>query len=193
MSDKSLIIASKLNSLGITSEYGKTPIDEIEKFEENIGAKLPPEYKEFLHSFGVLNFNDVDIAFYPSINDVEEKLSMVSFYGFSEDSNDLRLITNRYKDRIPSDLIPMVELPGGDQLCIGVSSKTFGKVYYWNHDKEKSQMDSIEDMWLPVVLIFNSFADLIMSFQVLEEDVTVRSSVVKSIKMSDKFLSRLKK
>lgn len=193
MNNNSLKIENKLSLLGITSKYGGDPIIEVEKIEETIGLTLPIEYKEFLHKFGTLNFNDTEVAFYPANTVDEEPLTIVNFYGLNGDNYDLKLIINRYTDRIPNDLIPIAECPGGDQLCIGVNNKAFGKIYYWNHNKEKLQVNTIEEMWEPVTLIYNSFFDLIMSSQELKENKDFDNSTIENIKISDKFLSRFKK
>lgn len=186
-------IENKLSVLGITSKYGENPIIEVEKIEEAIGLTLPFEYKEFLHKFGTLNFNDTEVAFYPANTFDEEPLTIVNFYGLNEDNYDLKLIINRYTDRISNDLIPIAECPGGDQLCIGINNKVSGKIYYWNHNKEKLKVNTIEEMWEPVTLIYNSFFDLIMSSQELKENKDFDNSTIEHIKISDKFLSRFKK
>lgn len=193
MNNNSLKIENKLSLLGVTSKYGNNPIREVEKVEETIGLTLPNEYKEFLHKFGTLNFNDNEVGFYPSNTVDEEPLTIVNFYGLNKDNFDLKLIINRYTDRIPDDLIPIAECPGGDQLCVGINNKAFGKIYYWDHNKEKLQVNTIEEMWEPVTLIYNSFFDLIMSSQELKENKDFDDSTIENIKISDKFLSRLKK
>lgn len=143
--------------------------------------------------FGTLNFNDTEVVFYPANTVDEETLTVVNFYGLNGDNFDLKLIINRYKDRIPNDLIPIAECPGGDQLCIGINNKAFGKIYYWDHNKEKIQVNTIEEMWGPVTIIYNTFFDLITSSQELKENKNFDDSTIENIKVSDKFLSRFKK
>lgn len=193
MNNNSLKIESKLSLLGITSKYGRNQIREIEKFEETIGLTLPIEYKEFLHKFGTLNFNDTEVTFYSANIVDEEPLTIVNFYGLNGDNYDLKLIINRYTDRIPNDLIPIAECSGGDQLCIGINNKAFGKIYYWDHNKEKLQVNTIKDISEPVTLIYNSFFDLIMSSQKLKENKDFDDSTIENIKVSEKFLLRFKK
>ena len=193
MNNNSLKIENKLSLLGITSKYGENPIREIEKIEETIDLTLPFEYKEFLHMFGTLNFNDTEVAFYPANTVDEETLTIVNFYGLNGDNYDLKLIINRYRGRIPNDLIPIAECPGGDQLCIGINNKAFGKIYYWDHNKEKLVLNTIEEMWEPVTIIYHSFFDLIMSSQELKENENFDDSTIENIQVSNKFLSRFKK
>ena len=193
MNNNSLKIENKISLLGITSKYAENPIREVEKIEETIGLTLPIEYKEFLHKFGTLNFNDTEVVFYPANIVDEEPLTIVNFYGLNGDNYDLKLIINRYTDRIPNDLIPIAECPGGDQLCIGINNKAFGKIYYWDHNKEKLQVNTIEEMWEPVTLIYYSFFDLIMSSQELKENKDFDEPTIENIIVSDKFLSRFNK
>ena len=107
--------------------------------------------------FGTLNFNVTEVVFYPANTVDEETFTIVNFYSLNGDNFDLKLIINRYKGRIPNDLIPIAECPGDDQLCIGINNKAFGKIYYWDHNKEKIQVNTIEEMWEPVTLIYNTF------------------------------------
>ena len=193
MNNKSLEIENKLSLLGITSKYGENQIGEVEKIEETIGLTLPIEYKEFLHMFGTLNFNDTEVVFNPTNTVDKEPFTIVNFYGLNADNFDLKLIIIRYKGRIPDDLIPIAECPGGDQICIGINNKAYGKIYYWDHNKEKIQVNTIEEMWEPVTLIYNTFFDLITSSQELIENKSFDDSTIENIKVSDKFLSRLKK
>ena len=107
--------------------------------------------------FGTLNLNVTEVVFYPANTVDEETFTIVNFYSLNGDNFDLKLIINRYKGRIPNNLIPIAECPGDDQLCIGINNKAFGKIYYWDHNKEKIQVNTIEEMWEPVTLIYNIF------------------------------------
>ncbi|EIT87220.1 hypothetical protein A374_01349 [Fictibacillus macauensis ZFHKF-1] len=134
-----------------------------------------------------LNFNDTEVAFYPANTVDQEPLTIVNFYGLTGDNYDIKLIINRYTDRIPDDLMPIAECPGGDQLCVGINNKAFGKIYYW---EEKLQVNTLEEMWEPVTLIYNSFFDLIMSFEELKKNKDFADSTIENIKVSNIFLSR---
>jgi len=187
-------IENKLSQLGITSKYGSNTIKDLEKIEEALSFTLPIEYKEFLYLYGTLNFNDIEIAFSSLDTSNEEPLTIVNFYGLNgNDYDNLKLIINQYTDRIPDDLIPIAECPGGDQICIGINNKAFGKIYFWDHNKEKLHVNTTEEMWEPVTLIYNTFLELIMSSQELKEDEDFDDSIVENIKVSDKFLSRFNK
>jgi len=54
-------------------------------------------------------------------------------------------------------------------------------------------VNTIEEMWEPVTLIYDSFFDLIMSSEELKENTDFDDSAIENIKVSEKFLSRFKK
>lgn len=190
LSGNSLEIINKLSLLGITSKYGENPIRMIETFEATIEGALPKDYKEFLCKFGTLNFDNAEVVFCP---ENEDPLSVVNFYGLNGDNYDLQLIINRYADRIPNELIPIAECPGGDQLCIGINNKVFGEIYYWDHNREYIQVNTSEEWWRPLTLFFNTFFDLIISSQGLKEDKGCNDSTIENISVSENFLARFKK
>ncbi len=191
--NNSFEIENKLIQLGIKSKYEKNRISEVEELEEILGVSFPYEYKEFLQKFGTLELNNTEIGFYQPKNIDEESITIVNFYGLNQDHFDLESVINRYTDRIPNELIPIAECPGGDQLCIGINNNSINKIYYWDHNKEKVQISMIEDMWEPVTLIYDSFFDFIMSSHELKEDEDLGDTKIENIKVSDKFLSRFKK
>ncbi|KMK90999.1 SMI1/KNR4 family protein [Rossellomorea marisflavi] len=187
-------IDDKLRLLGMTSKYELNPIDSI---KEAILSPLPLpfDYKDFLIKYSPLNFYDAAIHLIPSLskNTIDEPLSLINFYGFSPGTSNLLTVMKRYRDRIPEDMIPIAECPGGDQICIGTGNEVFGKIYYWNHDKEKLHVNSQEDMWGPVTLIYPSFYDLIMSIQRVEDTEDMENPTIVEMKISDAFLARIKK
>lgn len=186
-------IDDKLRLLGMTSIYELNPIDSI-KEAKLFPLPLPLDYKDFLIKYGPLNY-DAAIHLIPSLskNTFDEPLSLINFYGFSPGTSNLLTIMKRYRDRIPEDMIPIAECPGGNQICIGTGNEVFGKIYYWDHDKEKLHVNSQEDIWGPVTLIHPSFYDLIMSVQKVEETEDTENPTIVEMKISDAFLARIKK
>lgn len=177
----------------MTSKYELNPIDSI-KEAKLFPLPLPLDYKDFLIKYGPLNY-DAAIHLIPSLskNTIDEPLSLINFYGFSPGTSNLLTIMKRYRDRIPGELIPIAECPGGDQICIGTGNEVFGKIYYWDHDKEKLHVNSQEDIWGPVTLIHPSFYDLIMSVQKVEETEATENPTIVEMKISDAFLARIRK
>ncbi|UTE73384.1 SMI1/KNR4 family protein [Rossellomorea marisflavi] len=186
-------IDDKLRLLGMTSKYELNPIDSI-KGANLLPFSLPLDYKDFLIKYSPLNY-DAAIHLIPSLskNTFDEPLSLINFYGFSPGTSNLLTVMKRYRDRIPGELIPIAECPGGDQICIGTGNEVFGKIYYWDHDKEKLHVNSQEDIWGPVTLIHPSFYDLIMSVQKVEETEATENPTIVEMKISDAFLARIRK
>lgn len=131
-----------------------------------------------------------EVSTIKEVERLEESITIVNFYGLSQEHFDF---INCYTDRTPNELIPIAECPGGNQLCIGINNNSLNKIYYWDHNKEKMQISTIEDMWEPVTLIYDSFFDFIMSSEELKEDEDLGDTRIENIKVSDKFLSRFKK
>lgn len=184
-------IDDKLRLLGMTSKYELNPIDSI-KEAKLFPLPLPLDYKDFLIKYCPLNFYDAAIHLIPTLS-IDEPLSLINFYGFSPGTSNLLTVMKRYRDRIPGELVPIAECPGGDQICLGTGNEVFGKIYYWDHDKEKMHVNSQEDMWGPVTLLHPSFYDLIMSVQKVEETEDTENPTIVEMKISDAFLARIKK
>lgn len=186
-------IERKLKEMSITSKYSQRSEQQVVKIEQKYGFSLPLDYRQFLINYGTLNFAE-DIVFLPieKLPDSSEDgyESIINFYGLENDHNDLKRLIERYNGRIPEDIIPIAECPGGNQLCISMNNDFRGKIYFWDHEKEKAQINSLEDLWKNIYLISNSFNELIMSFKIREED-NLDSSKITEIKMNDKFLARL--
>ncbi|MCG7336901.1 SMI1/KNR4 family protein [Sporosarcina sp. ACRSM] len=187
--------SKRLSELGISSKYGCHSEQEIQELEVEMGVTLPSEYKNFLQRFGTLDFDDQEIIFYPAKHlvthvDIEAR-TFVNFYGLENDDYDVRVLKARYEGRLPDEVIPIAECPGGDQLCIGVKKETIGKIYHWDHHQETMHASSEKELWQALVLLHNNFKDFIMSFEKQEGVDPLEDSMIEEIKVSDKFLSRL--
>lgn len=185
------LIEEKLTKLGVTSKYAHNQTEEITKLK--ISEILPKDYKEFLFNFGTLDFKNNEIIICPPNSVEKEPISFINFYGLNIGNHNLNTIIRRYQNRIPSDLIPIAECPGGDQICIGIAGNALGEIYHWNHEKEKLHLNSPKEIWEPLTLLFTSFYQLIMSLKKIEETEDINDSSIVKINISDKFLSRLKK
>lgn len=195
-------IKNKLTTLGIPGKETEFPKDILSDFfinAERLSALLPNEYINFLFEFGTLDIHDKEIMiripkeFKKSCN--EYSMGFVNFYGLQNNNFNFNLLIERYKYRIPKELIPIGECPGGDQLCMGIKNKSYGKIYFWEHNKERADMEFETETWEPVNLLFSSFKELILNLeeQPIEENKVFDESIIEKIVISEKFLSRLKK
>ncbi len=66
------------------------------------------------------------------------------FYGTSnKEYCDLICTYEVYKDRIPSNCVPIATDDFGNQFCISLRTDTYEKIYFWDHetmDKVASKM-----------------------------------------------------
>lgn len=179
----------KFKELGITSKSGIQPEYLVGKLEEEYSVRLPSLYRFFLVNYGSLNFS-CDITY----NSVEQHPSMgdrsiVNFYELQENANGIKESIDCYLGRLPENLIPIAECPGGDQLCIGIRDVE-DKVYFWNHDQEM-MFPSIDELWNNIYLVADSFLDFIVSFKIIEHEEGTESNLsgikMSEIRMSDKF------
>ena len=129
---------------------------EVSKIEKEIHNQLPKEYRDFFLKcrFPVEFDNMIQIRVDPSIPGAGGGwLPFGDFYSLKNDSNyNILENVNCYSGRIPENLLPIADSPGGNQLCIGVRGSEKGKVYYWDHDYE-----SEDDIYF----LANSFTEFI--------------------------------
>jgi hypothetical protein len=118
----------KLAELGIEPMRGEAfePFskENIAHLQEKVGASLPDAYKQFLAAYGHSMFS-VEINCTPQ----GDPLYFGWFYGFDE----LVDAIDTYREVLPETIIPIGDDGGGNQFCLGVSGKDFGKVYFHNH------------------------------------------------------------
>ena len=114
-----------------SNRYGEIRLALLERFEKEIGAKLPEQYREFLicHNGG----KPVPSDFVISRRQGED--SVKQFYGLNNGPTYQRLNENYelYVDRIPSYVIPIGSDNFGNNICIGINGKNKGKVFFSNY------------------------------------------------------------
>ena len=85
------------------------------------------------------------------------------FYGTTSESySNIEDVYECFNGRMPNNCIPIAEAEGRNLVCISLNSKTYGKLYFWDHeamdvDEGEECKYSIEDMQL----IANSFDELL--------------------------------
>lgn len=115
------------------------------KLEQKLTLALPEQYREYLMNFDEVFF-DNEIEFTPieanPWTTSEGKQSFDEFYGL----DDLYKHLDLYQDRMPNDLIPIGECPGGNLICLGVKGSILDKVYFWDHENEYTARVMIEEV-----------------------------------------------
>ncbi|HLK57118.1 MAG TPA: SMI1/KNR4 family protein [Chthonomonadaceae bacterium] len=108
---------------------------QLESVENQFGFRFPKAYREFLQTY---NGGRPEKGHFSFLRDgIEFGVLVDWFLGIHEKENDNLLKYYRiYKDRIPSDLLPIAHTPGGNLICLAWKGNTFGKIFYWDHDGE---------------------------------------------------------
>jgi hypothetical protein len=116
-------------------EHSKNPLSEaeIEKFEKEIGHRLPSQYRDFLlrHNGG---WPSPCVFVLPDGRKVA--LSYFLFLNASdgETYGDLRSNSLTFSGRVPNDLLPIANC--ASLLCIGLYGENEGQIFYWDQEAE---------------------------------------------------------
>lgn len=116
------------NKLGFLSE------EALRRFEFEIGALLPEQFREFLlkHNGGKPVPSDFKIS------DNEGNSCLHHVYGLHDGPDYSNIASNHrvFKGRIPNELLAIADDPFGNQICIGIKKKYLGRIYFWDHEEE---------------------------------------------------------
>jgi len=150
-----------MNNLTLTMEmYSRLKtitVADVEKLEEQLGTKLPNEYKHFLLSTsGGQPLNNVFRKF--ESEKVIQEFPVDIFFGIDDNEIAGDIFSNRavFSDRIPSDLLTIGSDGIGNMICIGIGSDNNGKIYIW-YDKERELNEPI--LYRDIKLIAKDFSD----------------------------------
>ncbi len=122
------MLISKFDTSGVS--------EKISQLEERYAINLPPQYKMFLLKY---NGGLTPETFFKA-NKVESDVR--AFYGignveYSLDSADLGEWTKKNYFPIACDSF-------GNEILIGISEASYGKVFFWDHELSKTQMIALD-------------------------------------------------
>lgn len=148
----------------IESKKSPAPTEKLEAFEKAIACKLPPDYRRFLVA---CNGGYVGGALWfmgPTPEGKKADAGVHHVGGFRAQSY-FSLTSNRkmYGERIPRELIWIMDDPFGNAICLGVLGKYRGKVFFWDHENEPDETtwDGSAGSAGNVELLANSFTDFV--------------------------------
>lgn len=125
----------------------------IKSFEKKMMIRLPEEYYIFLvnNNGGYPDKEQFDIPGQGS--------TMIGmFYGICEgNEDDIYNVCKLLGRRRPANLLPIAYDQGGNQICLAVSGRTTGSIYFWDHELEGSKNPN------QFVLLATSFLEFINS------------------------------
>lgn len=102
-------------------------------FENFLDVKLPLDYREYLKNINetrpIANAFDIPNQGYNVVN---------RFFSLIAKNKNETLIyqLKQYKNRIPSEMLPIGNDPGGNLLLIALKGSSRGGVYFWDHNFE---------------------------------------------------------
>lgn len=119
----------------ISDEGEKLSLDKINELEQELGAKLPDDYIEFLIKYngGVPIPNEFHIAAHP------EGSGMVQvFFGVDREIESSCLSWNyhQYGDRISKNYLPIGCTDTNDLICMSLSPETRGEIVFWDASRD---------------------------------------------------------
>ncbi|WP_313825544.1 SMI1/KNR4 family protein [Leclercia sp.] len=143
-----------IDSNGVISEQ------ELTNLENQLGIKLPNDYRGFLKTYN---------GGYPQPDgfDFADDGSSVDRFLEVSDSKNKSIVDyyNTYKNRIPKNYFPVAKDPGGNLILIEINSES-SDVFFWDHENEVEDGDvpGMENMYL----IASNFDDFINNLYEVE-------------------------
>lgn len=176
-------------AIKIVKPNGKIALQAIEGFETAIGKKLPDDYKTFLLTFngGKPGSNEFPIP------DQQNAAGVDLFYGILEkrEWGDLRLRRAELNDRVPKDVLPIGDASCGNVVCLSLQPKTFGQVFFWDHELEAEEGETA--IFSNLFRIGNSFSDFFESLKKFDvSQVKLKPGQVKKAWINPDFLKAQK-
>lgn len=163
-------VLATLGNAGIEplgSTYGNMNDTELLELEKVVGAKLPRDFRDFLHTYGCSTFPGT-----ASIEANGEQQPLSCFFG-SKDSK--YPIVSDYHSRgqlWPKALLPFADGPFGDRFAIRLRGKARGEVLFCPiHDLELSPgvfepAEEINELLNSFCTVASSFAEFINSLRI---------------------------
>jgi SMI1 / KNR4 family (SUKH-1) len=143
------------------------PPEQLEAFEAELGGRLPDDYRKFL-----IRTNGGFVRGWYRFKGRTPRGEIRSAYvhhicGFHEEWH-LSLRFNRVcsldrESGFPHALLWIMDDPGGNGICIGLTGGLRGKVYFWIHDElpDPEEWDGTVETAGNVILLTDSFADFV--------------------------------
>jgi hypothetical protein len=108
----------------IIKSYGTTSYEAIAQTELRLGIVFPMEYKQFLlSSNGGKPIPDVfDVPGWTHVGGTVNRFLGIHDVYFAK--------------RLPPGIIPIATESCGNLVCLGITGKRRGKIYFWDHEDE---------------------------------------------------------
>lgn len=121
--------------INMDKENEKISIKEVEEFELRHDIKLPNQYREFL----IKSNGGYPHASTFKISDEDGESVVNKFYGIGDMKGNLDRVFEILDGELPEGFISIGDDPAGNEICIGINEKYYGKIYLWIHDMESDE------------------------------------------------------
>ncbi len=138
------------------------------QFEARQNIVLPPEYKRFLlDSNGGKPIPDVfDVPGWVHVGGTVQR-----FLGIHErEHSNLEKECVFFLHRLPPGLIPIATEACGNLVCLGITGKRQGKVYFWDHEDEFDEHGEGRQDYGNVYLIADSVGEFLNKLKEVDPD-----------------------
>ncbi|MEG3895990.1 MULTISPECIES: SMI1/KNR4 family protein [unclassified Microcoleus] len=152
-------------NIQIHESYPPIAIAQIKSLEERLGMQLPQNYINFLLSH---NGGFPEIGGFVYRSEAANRLGVVNRFlgihsGKYDNLDDYLMLYKEREKRIPSNLIPIANDPGGNLICLSIDGSDLGNVYFWDHDWESE--DEAEVNYSNVYCIANSLEEFFQNLR----------------------------
>ena len=164
--------------IGPGSSGTRSPLSEkeISELEDDLGVRLPADYRQFLSEYGACRFKSI-VSSHPDLY-----YRIAHFLGGGQDENDsghIRGAIAVFEGRMPDNILPIAECDDG-AICLGISKTVYGRIFYWDRENEwdwqqqerRSSGDalSIDEQFQNISELAESFEAFILDLQIVHPD-----------------------
>jgi hypothetical protein len=152
----------------LESKSPPAPADQLAAFEAELGTGLPEDYRQFLIATnggrvrgwyrykGIAPDGTTGWAYINNVGGLREEWEL-----------SLRAARQLYQGseaQIPRGLLWIMDDPGGNGICLGLSEPYRGRIYEWIHDElpDPQEWDGQVETAENILLLASSFADFVV-------------------------------
>jgi cell wall assembly regulator SMI1 len=160
--------STQITKHGVTLTVNKPMTDEahVVTLESRLKCSLPEDYREFLlqHNGG----RPRERAFQFKLRTGVGTDSVVDWFLsiYDGEFSNLEQVLDTFRDRLPSDVLPIARDPFGNLVLLGLGGKVRGKVYFWDHELEPDGVPN----WSNIDLVADSFDRFMAGLTPNEDD-----------------------
>lgn len=143
----------------IENEFAPITEEDILNLEQSCGFKFPISYKSFMlrHNGGYPQSNKFVFTDFRG----KQSDSLVDFFlPIGDEINDnIRRVYEYFtgEERLPVGMLPIAYDPFGNMICINLTDKLYGSLFFWDHELEFESNN--------LSLITNDFNEFVSSLE----------------------------